>query len=302
MTGAHSTHVATLIAAPHAPPLADALVAAAAAVLPAVGMPRRLALCAVDLPFAPPPDSGIAALTAILRKALEGAALDVVVQPAACRRKRLLVADMDSTIIEQECIDELADGLGLKRQVAAITERSMRGEIAFEPALRERVALLRGLDVATATRTVTERITLTPGARTLAATMRAHGALTVIASGGFTLFTAHVRDLSGFERHYANVLAIEGGRLAGTVQEPIFGRDAKRETLVALRDELGLSPEQTMAVGDGANDLAMLEEAGLGIAFCAKPAVAAAAHARVEHGDLTALLYIQGFSREEFCA
>ena len=302
MTGPHRTHVATLIAAPDGPPLDDAIVARAATVLPDSAAPRWLAAGAVDLQFAPPRGCDNARLANTLREVLAGAPVDVVVQPVAGRRKRLLIADMDSTIIEQECIDELADGLGLKAQVAAITERSMRGEIAFEPALRERIALLRGLDVATATRTVTERITLTGGARTLVATMRAHGALTVIASGGFTLFTAHVTQLAGFDRHHANVLDIEGGQLAGTVQEPIFGRASKRATLVALRDELGLAPEQTLAVGDGANDLAMLEEAGLGIAFRAKPAVAAAAHARIEHGDLTALLYIQGFSRQELCA
>ncbi|MCX8256332.1 Phosphoserine phosphatase SerB [Beijerinckiaceae bacterium RH AL1] len=292
------SHVATLVAAPGVL-LDDAFAGRAAAVLRCTG-PRRLDAGAVDLPFAPPAGSDNARLTAELREALGGAPVDVVVQRAAGRRKRLFIADMDSTIIEQECIDELADGLGIKAEVAAITERSMRGEIAFEPALRERVALLRGLDVATATRTVTERISLTPGARTLARTMRAHGALTVIASGGFTIFTAHVAQLAGFERHYANVLGIEGGRLSGLVHEPIFGRASKRTTLIALRDEVGLAPEQTLAVGDGANDLAMLEEAGLGVAFRAKPAVAAVARARIDHGDLTALLYLQGFAREEF--
>ena len=300
MTGPHSTHVATLIAAPAGAPLDDALVARAVGALPAAGPPRWLDASAVDFPFAPPAAGADGRHADVLREALAGAPVDVVVQPVAGRRKRLLIADMDSTIIEQECIDELADALGLRRQVAAITERSMRGEIAFEPALRERVTLLRRLDVATATRTVTDRITLTSGARTLARTMRAHGAVTIIASGGFTLFTAHVARLAGFDRHYANVLDIEGGRLVGTVREPIFGRASKRTTLIALRDEFGLAPEQTLAVGDGANDLAMLEEAGLGVAFRAKPAVAAAAQARVEHGDLTALLFIQGFARDEF--
>ncbi len=302
--GQTATHVATLIAAPTGAPLAEALVARAAAALPGAGAPRMLDPYAVDLPFAPPPardnrgDSPRWA-TAV-RTVLDGASIDVVVQPAAGRRKRLLIADMDSTIIEQECIDELADALGLRREVAAITERAMRGEIEFETSLRERVALLRGLEVATAMRAVTERITLTPGARRLVATLRAHGATTVIASGGFTLFTAHVAGLARFDRHYANTLAIEEGKLAGTVREPIFGRESKRETLRALRDELGLARDATMAVGDGANDLAMLAEAGLGVAFRAKPAVAAAAHARIEHGDLTALLYIQGLSSQDF--
>ena len=294
------THVATLIAKPGTA-LAEALLERAAAVLPGVGAPRWLDASALDLPFAPLVGGDNGRWREAIRAALDDAPVDVVVQPTAFRRKRLLLADMDSTIIEQECIDELADGLGLRAEVAAITERSMRGEIAFEPALRERVALLRGLDVAPATRTVTERISLTPGAGVLARTMRAAGALTVIASGGFTLFTAHVAHMAGFDRHYANTLVVEGGRLAGLVQEPVFGRASKRATLRALRDELGLAPEQTMAVGDGANDLAMLEEAGLGVAFRAKPAVAAVARARIEHGDLTALLYIQGFSREEFC-
>jgi phosphoserine phosphatase (EC 3.1.3.3) len=223
-----------------------------------------------------------------------------VVQSAAGRRKHLLLADMDSTMIEQECIDELADGLGLRAEVSAITERSMRGEISFERSLVDRVAMLRGLDIGHATRVVTERISMMPGGRTLVRTMRAHGALTAIASGGFTLFTAHVAHLLGFDRHFANMLDVEGGRLAGTVAEPIFGRASKRATLRALRDELGLVPEDTLAVGDGANDLAMLEEAGLGVAYRAKPAVAAVARARIDHGDLTALLYIQGYADHEF--
>ena len=295
------THVATLIANPSDADLMSSHLADAAVALPSAGAPRWLARgVAADIPFAPGAGADNARFTEAARGALDGAPIDVVVQRTAGRRKHLLVADMDSTIIEQECIDELADAVGLKAQVAAITNRSMRGEIAFEPALLERVGLLRGLDVATATRTVTERITLTPGARTLVQTMRAAGAVTAIASGGFTLFTAHVAQAVGFDHHYANSLVIEGGRLAGTLHEPLFGRASKRAILRALRDDLGLAPEQTMAVGDGANDLAMLEEAGLGVAFRAKPTVAAVARARIEHGDLTALLYIQGFSRGEF--
>ena len=254
---------------------------------------------AVDCPFAPHPGSHNSLWSDQVRAALEGAPVDVVVQPAAGRRKALLIADMDSTLIEQECIDELADAVGLRAEVSAITMRSMRGEVSFEASLKERVALLRGLDVGTATRIVSERISLMPGARVLVRTMRAHGAPTIIASGGFTLFTAHVAGLLGMDRSYANTLVVENGRLAGTLHEPIFGRASKRATLRALRAELGLAPEQTLAVGDGANDIAMLEEAGLGVAYHAKSAVAAVARARIEHGDLTALLYLQGYRADE---
>lgn len=297
------SHVATLITDPASNGLAAEDVWRVHAALPQPGEPVWLAPeVAADLPFAPPPGHDNARWAEAARSALADRPVDVVVQPAAGRRKRLLVADMDSTIIEQECIDELADGLGLKADVAAITERSMRGEVPFEASLRERVALLRGLDVAHATRIVVERITPMPGAATLVRTLRAAGATTVIASGGFTIFTAHVAHELGFDRHYSNRLVVEGGRLSGTVQEPVFGRASKRATLRALREELGLSPEETMAVGDGANDLAMLEEAGLGVAFRAKPAVAAVARARVDHGDLTALLFIQGYAVTEFAA
>ena len=237
---------------------------------------------------------------AALRHLLRNEPLDIVVQPTANRRKALFLADMDSTMIEQECIDELADLVGLKAEVAAITERAMRGEIAFEPALRERVALLKGLPVEVVDRLLEERITLTPGGTTLVATMRAHGAYTCLVSGGFTLFTGPVGRELGFDEDRANRLLIDEGRLLGTVEEPILGREAKRSTLVELRGRLGLPADATLAVGDGANDLGMLGEAGLGVAFRAKPAVAAAAHARIEHGDLTALLYMQGYAAEEF--
>jgi phosphoserine phosphatase len=208
---------------------------------------------------------------------------------------------MDSTMIGQECIDELADYAGLKAHVAAITERAMRGEISFEPALRERVALLEGLKVSVIDEVLRERITLTPGARTLVGTMRANGAHTALVSGGFTLFTDRVAAMIGFNENRANSLTvIDGHKLAGTVAEPIFGRDAKRAALLELRQELGLTKDQTMAVGDGANDLDMIAEAGLGVAYHAKPKVAEAAPARIEYGDLTALLFIQGYRRDEF--
>ncbi len=235
-----------------------------------------------------------------VRAALGDAPVDVFIQPVTGRRKRLLAADMDSTIIGQECIDELADFVGLKKHVAAITERAMRGEIAFEPALRERVALLENLPVDAIGRIIAERITLVPGTRALVQTMRAHGAYTVLLSGGFTLFTQEVAAMAGFDAHIGNRLAIAGGRLTGRVEEPVLGQTAKREALLGLCERHGIPVSDTLAVGDGANDLEMLAQAGLGIAFRAKPAVAAAARARVDHSDLTALLYAQGYSRDEF--
>jgi phosphoserine phosphatase len=291
--------VATLVTNPAAPALSDALLRRAAQALPGAGAPSWLdSGVAADIPLASAETAP--ALAERARVALEGAPVDVVVQPAATRRKSLFLADMDSTMIGQECIDELADFVGLKAKVAEITERAMRGELAFEPALRERVALLRGLPVSVVDRIMAERITLTPGGRTLVATMRAHGGYTALVSGGFTLFTGPVAALIGFHEHRSNTLLVEGGELAGAVQEPILGKEAKLAALLELRERLGLSPAQTLAVGDGANDLAMLGEAGLGVAYRAKPAVAAAAHARIDHADLTALLYAQGYRREEF--
>ena len=202
-------------------------------------------------------------------------------------------------MIGQECIDELADVIGLKAHVAAITERAMRGEIAFEPALRERVALLKGLDMDVVAKVIAERITLTPGGRALVQTMRRHGAYTALVSGGFTPFTEAIATMIGFDSNQANRLVVENGMFAGTVHEPILGKEAKRAALLQLRAEYGLSAAETLAVGDGANDLAMLGEAGLGVAFRAKPAVAAAAHARIDHSDLTALLYAQGYQSED---
>ena len=239
-------------------------------------------------------------IEARMREALAGLPIDVAVLPAGSRRKRLFLADMDSTMIEQECIDELADFVGLKPQVAAITERAMRGEIAFEPALRERVALLCGLPVAIVDEIIAERITLMPGGGELVATMRRDGAYTCLVSGGFTLFTGPIGKTLGFHEDRSNTLLTEGDVLAGRVAEPILGKEAKLATLVELREKFGLAPEDVMAVGDGANDLAMLGEAGLGVALHAKPAVAAAARVRIDHGDLTALLYLQGYRREEF--
>lgn len=295
------THVATLIANPDDPAVSDAVIARARDLLPGAGEPDILdPQVAADVPFAPAGPVDNRALADDLRRALDGAPVDVVVQAAGGRRKRLFVADMDSTMIGQECIDELADLVGLKEHVSAITERAMRGEIAFEPALRERVGLLKGLPVSVLDEVIERRITLTSGGRELVRTMRANGAYTALVSGGFTLFTSRIAAMIGFHENRANTLVVEDGRLAGRVEEPIVGRDAKREALLGLREAYALAPNETMAVGDGANDLAMLEAAGLGIAFRAKPAVAAAAHARIDHGDLTALLFAQGYRRIDF--
>jgi phosphoserine phosphatase len=236
---------------------------------------------------------------------LEPHAIDVnVVAEGLDRRKKLLVADMESTIIQQEMLDELAGYIGQREKVAAITERAMRGELDFAAALRERVALLAGLD-ARVLDEVAERMTPMPGADALVGTMRANGAYCALVSGGFTVFTRRIADRLGFDEHQANTLEIDRGRLTGRVVEPILGREAKLAVLQRLSERLGLSADETLAVGDGANDLAMLGAAGLGVAFRAKPLVRAQAEALlngavVTHGDLTALLYLQGYSRAEF--
>lgn len=293
--------VATLVSTPERAALTSDLLREAAATLPGAGAPEWLsAEEAVDLPFALPAGSPLAGVEAALRQALGDTPVDMFVQPTAMRRRSLFVADMDSTMIGQECLDELADFVGMKAHVAAITERAMRGEIAFEPALRERVALLKGLPVAVVDTVLAQRITYTPGGRELVATMRAHGGYTALVSGGFTLFTGPVAAVIGFDEHHGNRLEAADAAFSGTVAEPILGREAKLATLIRLRESRGLAPWQTIAIGDGANDLAMLGEAGLGVAFHAKPAVAAAAHARIEHTDLTALLYAQGYRRDAF--
>jgi phosphoserine phosphatase len=236
------------------------------------------------------------------RTALEGAfpGIDVVVQQAEGREKKLLVADMDSTMITVECIDELADFAGIKPQIAAITEAAMRGELDFEGALDARVALLAGLDEAVIERCLAERVTIMPGAVALIGTMRARGATAILVSGGFTRFAEPVAAQIGFHRAIANRLEIAGGVLSGTVTKPIVGSDTKLQTLLAAMAELNLPPEATLAVGDGANDLAMIRAAGLGVAYYAKPVVAAATDARIDQGDLSALLYAQGIPRAEW--
>jgi phosphoserine phosphatase len=291
--------VATLICNPANPALDWSIVDGARAILPNAGPARWLFNeVAVDIPFASSEEIG--AMAGRLREARGDLPIDIVVQPEISRRKKLFLADMDSTMIGQECIDELADFAGLKPHVAAITERAMRGEIEFEPALRERVALLKGLPVSVVDEVLAKRITFTPGGREVVATMRAHGAYTCLISGGFTLFTDAVAEAVGFQENRGNRLLVQDGKLTGKVAEPILGRAAKLATLNELREAFDLDDLDTLVVGDGANDLAMIQRAGLGVAYHAKPAVAAAAHARIDHGDLTALLYAQGFRREEF--
>ena len=296
------THVATLVCDPAFPVLTRDVLRRASEALGRPGPLNWLDPCiAADIPFDPGPAGGAGAVADSVRSALDNAAVDIIVQRAQGRRKKLLLADMDSTMIGQECVDELAAEIGKRAHVATITERAMRGEIAFEPALRERVALLKGLDRATILDVIANRITLTPGGRVLVQTMRAKGARTVLVSGGFSVFTSVIAERIGFHEHRANDLLFgEDGRLSGLVAEPVLGKDAKLAALEQLRDKRGLSAEETLAVGDGANDLAMLEAAGLGVAFHAKPKIAAAAHARIDQGDLTALLYAQGSRREDF--
>jgi phosphoserine phosphatase len=298
------TFVATLISNPAAPALDAAVIERARSALPSPQAPIWLDPgVAADIPFSAPRENDNHALVERARDALAGAAVDVVLQPAAGRRKALFLADMDSTMIGQECIDELADYVGLKPRVAAITERAMRGEIEFAPALRERVALLKGLPASVVDEVIAARIRLTPGACTLIATLRRNGAYTCLVTGGFTLFTARIAAMLGFDENRANTLVLDAaGRLTGEVAEPIFGREGKLATLIELTRRLGIAADQTLVAGDGANDIAMIQAAGLGVAYHAKPKVAAAAAARIDHGDLTALLYAQGYRRDEFVA
>ncbi len=288
--------VATLVANPAAPSLSDAMRVRAAQALPGFQTSRWLDPdIAADLYF----EGDETALTVLAPIAAE-AGCDVIVQAVAGRDKKLLVADMDSTLIGQECIDELATVAGVGAYVAEITERAMRGELVFESALRERVALLAELPVSAIDDLLRDTIKLNPGAKTLAATFRQRGGYFAIVSGGFTPFTSAIAVKLGADEHRANRLGIAGDRLTGKVVEPILGADAKLMALRELRAKFDLAREQTLAVGDGANDLPMLQEAGLGVAYRAKPKVAAAAKARVERSDLTALLYAMGIARADF--
>ncbi|QPC88162.1 phosphoserine phosphatase SerB [Mesorhizobium sp. NBSH29] len=237
-----------------------------------------------------------------LRAAIGDLPVDIVVQQAATRRKKILIADMDSTMIEQECIDELADEVGIKGEVAEITRRSMNGEIEFEPALRQRVALLKGLDATVVSRILATRIKLRSGGRELVGTMRKHGAWTALVSGGFDVFAAPIAAMLGFDENRANHLVEANGRFEGSVTEPILDRVAKATALHAIAADHGLNVGDAIAVGDGANDLDMIHLAGMGVALHAKPFVACEARARIDHGDLTALLYLQGYRHSEFIA
>jgi phosphoserine phosphatase len=291
--------VATLICNPANPALDSTIVDGALAVLPSPDKAEWLFNeVAVDIPFTG--SENVKAVEARLYQARGDLPIDIVVQPIATRRKKLFLADMDSTMIGQECIDELADFAGLKAHVARITERAMRGEIEFEPALRERVALLKDMPVSVVDEVLKTRIKPTPGGRELVMTMRAHGAYTCLISGGFTLFTNAVAAMIGFQENRANGLIVRDGKFTGEVREPILGRAAKLQTLIDLTESFDLDDIDTMVAGDGANDLGMIQNAGLGVAYHAKPAVAVAAAARIDHGDLTALLYAQGYRRDEF--
>jgi phosphoserine phosphatase len=239
------------------------------------------------------------AVLALARERAKDRGLDINLVRNERRRKKLLVADMDSTIINVECLDELADMAGLKPQIAAITERAMRGELEFEAALKERVGMLKGLKLDALERTYAERVKLNPGAKSLLATMRAHGAHTMLVSGGFGFFTSRVAKAAGFHVERGNVLLDDGAALTGEVGMPILGREAKLQALEEGVTSLGIGPEDALAVGDGANDLAMIQRAGLGVAYHAKPVVAEAAGAAINHNDLTALLYLQGYSDSE---
>ncbi|HFQ14875.1 MAG TPA: phosphoserine phosphatase SerB [Rhodobacteraceae bacterium] len=292
-------YIATLIAAPASDALTPAMAATAASVLPGEVRVHWLATgeaCALHFH-----DEGAREESEIdLRATLRGLPVDIAVLPdTPARRKRLLIADMDSTIIGQECIDEIADMAGVGEQVADITARAMRGNLGFRDAMMERIDLIAGLDEAALARVADERLHLNPGARTLVQTMRRHGAFCALVSGGFTFFTRIIAERAGFHAHRGNELIFRNGRLTG-VGEPLIGREAKRSHLFAFADEQDLPLELSLAVGDGANDLDMLESAGLGVAVHAKPLVAEEADVSIRHGDLTALLYLQGYEKADF--
>ncbi len=290
--------VATLVANPSNPVLIPTLGEKAAAAVSASGLYWLADGVACDIALKDGTDATVA--ESLLRDAIAGLPVDVVVQDADTRRKRFLIADMDSTMIGQECIDELAAEVGLKDKVSEITARAMNGEIAFEPALRERVALLKGLPISVVDEVIAKRITLTPGGPELIATMRARGYYTALVSGGFTVFTSKIATTLGFDENRANILLETGGKLTGEVAEPILGKQAKIDALLEIAKKLGIRPAHTIAVGDGANDLGMLGIAGSGVALHAKPTVAAQAKIRIDHGDLTALLYLQGYRKTDF--
>jgi len=290
--------VATLIAHPSNPVLTQSVGERAAEAVNAAGLYWLADGVACDIVLRDGADA--AAAEPAVRDVVANLPIDLIVQEQETRRKAFLIADMDSTMIGQECIDELADVVGLKDQVAAITARAMNGEIAFEPALRERVALLKGLPLSVVDDVIAKRITLTSGGPELIATMKAKGFYTALVSGGFTVFTGPIAARLGFDENRANVLLAEDGVLMGKVAEPILGKQAKVDAVIDICERLGISTENVLAVGDGANDLGMINLAGSGVALHAKPTVAAQARMRIDHGDLTALLYLQGYRKTDF--
>lgn len=290
--------VVTLVCHPARPSLTAELASRVAQAIGAGPVSWLSDTVACDL--TPSPDLGKSEIERSGREALADHPVDIIVQDAENRRKKILIADMDSTMIDQECIDELAAEVGLKEHVAAITARAMNGEIAFEPALRERVALLKGLETSVIAKVIDSRIHLASGGRTLVATMRANGAYTALISGGFLDFTNPIAAKLGFDENRANTLIAENGRFAGLVAEPILGREAKAQALREIASDHSLQLSDALAVGDGANDLDMIRLAGSGVALHAKPVVAEQAPIRIDHADLTALLYLQGYHQSDF--
>jgi phosphoserine phosphatase len=292
-------HVITIVAAPEAgailPEIAKTFHSTAQSNQPV----EWLAGHACDISFEPESPAVLEDIRHALHNALADVPTDALIQPMVGRRKRMLIADMDSTIIAQESLDEIADAIGKGPQIAAMTERAMCGEVDFETSLKERIELLRGFPEAKLQDILNTGITLNPGAETLLATMRGHGARAVLVSGGFTLFTGAIAKRVGFDAHYGNRFIVENGAITG-VADPILGKDAKLATLKREAAANGIDLSDVIAVGDGANDLAMLNAAGLGVAYHAKPIVAREAAARINHGNLTTLLYFQGYRQDEF--
>jgi phosphoserine phosphatase len=293
------SHVLTLIGPSGTHERVAAMAGDLYAAIPVSVAPVWLSPEACDIAFEPADEGALTHANALIATIPPQEPIDSFIQPIRNRRKRMLMADMDSTIIQQECLDEVAAVAGIGEQIAGITERAMRGELPFEEALRERIGLLRGFPEAQLQAVLDERITLTPGARLLTATMRAHGARAVLVSGGFTFFTSAVARLAGFNADHANQFVIEDGAITG-VADPILGREAKLATMKKEAAGMAISLDEVIAVGDGANDLAMLKAAGLGVAFRAKPLVAKQADAKLSHSDLTGLLFLQGYNIEEF--
>ncbi|MEP2946125.1 MAG: phosphoserine phosphatase SerB [Lentilitoribacter sp.] len=290
--------VATLIAHPSNPILSASIGEAAASAISPSGLYWLCDGVACDIAL--PDGFDLAEAHAAISAIIGDLPIDIAIQDAEKRRKKLLIADMDSTMIEQECIDELAAEVGLKDKVAEITARAMNGELNFEFALRERVGLLKGLSLSVVGDVIKNRISLMSGGKTLVATMKKNGAYCALVSGGFTVFTGPISKEIGFDEHRSNILLDADGILTGEVADPILGKQAKVDALNEISDRIGITPEEAIAVGDGANDLGMLQLAGSGVALHAKPTVAAQAKIKLDHSDLTALLYLQGYRKTDF--